>query len=188
MSPATALVPARPGDRLLPRAWMGLGSVLAALALTAVTIPTLSALYGVVVPLAFVVGAAHGTALVLAPHRPVPAVLASLGSVLAVGLLATGGDGLPWPVPVATLITQVILCLLVALHGDLRLATGTLLGSAAVAGVPLVRALGDAGLWSGAAGNLLTFGCLALLVTAAGLALSLVLPESSEPGPRQRLR
>lgn len=176
MSPASALVLERPGERLLPQAWNGLAAVLAALALTAVTIPTLSVLYGVFVPLSFLVGAAHGTALAVAPHRPGPAVALSAGSVVAVGLLATTVGGLPWPVPVATMLTQLCLCLLVALRGDLRLAGLAVVASLAAAVVPLPRVLTDTASWSVAAGNLLTLCCLAVLVTAAGLALSLVLP------------
>lgn len=176
MSGATAIVLDRPGDRLARPVWTGLLTGLAAVALTAVSIPLLSALYGVFVPLAFLVAVAHGVGLVLAPRRPRLAVHLSGAAVLAVAVLTVTSSGLPWPVPVATMITQLLVITFVALRGDAAAAVTAVLVSLAAASAPLVLTLGDRDLWPVGSTTVLTFATIAVLVTAAALAVSRTVP------------
>lgn len=181
---ATAVVLPRPGDRLTPPVWLGLLAGLAALALTAVSIPVLSVLYDVFVPVALVIAATHAAALLLAVSRPVLATGLSAGAVLVTAVLTVTSSGLPWPLPVATMITQLLVCALVGLRGDPARAVATFAVSVAAAWAPLLLAVVRGGLWSIGFGNLVTFGAVGLLVTAAALAVSTALPGAalrSEP-------
>lgn len=177
MTGATALALDRPGARLRPQVWQTLLTALCAVSLTAVSIPLLATLYDVFVPLAFLLAAAHAAALVLAPFRTGLATGLSAGSVLAIALLSLGAtelSALAWPLPVATLVTQLLVCGLVALRGDVRTAVTALAVSTVAASAPLVVTLADGTLWATALPNLVTFTCVAVLVTALGLGVSRV--------------
>ncbi|WP_109472804.1 hypothetical protein [Ornithinimicrobium cavernae] len=180
---ATALVLDRPGERLGPQVWAGLLVALAAVALTAVSIPTLSALYGVFVPLSFLLAAAHGGALVLATYRAGAAIGLSALAVLTTGLLTVTSSGLPWPLPVATMITQLLVVAFVALRGGVRVALTALLASVVAASAPLVLMVGDGDLWSVAAPTLVTFHAVAVLVTGLALVASRLVPWGAQSRP-----
>lgn len=172
---ATAL--GAPGARLGRRNWARILSCLLAVAVTAVSIPLLAVLYDIFVPLTFLLAAVHGAALVLALSRPGLAIGISGWAIVLIALLGLGASGLPhlpWPLPVATLITQVLLCALIALRGGVRTALTALAVSVVASSVPLVVTLADGDLWATAGPNLLTFSCIAALVTAAGLLTSRV--------------
>lgn len=177
---ATALGAPRvgaPGARLGRRNWATLLSCLLAVAVTAVSIPLLAVLYDIFVPLTFLLAAVHGAAVVLALSRPALAIGLSGWAIVLIALLGLGASGLPhlpWPLPVVTLITQVLVCALIALRGEVRPALAALAVSVAASSVPLVVTLADGDLWATALPNLLTFHCIAVLVTAAGLLASRV--------------
>lgn len=178
---ATAATLDRPGSRLRPEVWRSMLTGILAVSLTAVSIPLLATLYDVFVPLAFLLASAHAAALVLAPVRPRPAIALSAGTVVAIALLSLGATGLPalaWPLPVATLITQLLVCAFIALRGELRTALTALWVSAVAASVPLVVTLADGDLWATALPNLGTFHCVAVLVTAVGLGVSRAVPSA----------
>ena len=183
---ATALVMDRPGDRFTPQTWRNVLLAVGVVALTAVSIPTLSALYGGFVPLAFLVAGAHATALVLTATRPAVAIGLSAVTVLATAAVTAGAD-LAWPLPVVTMITQLLLCAFIAVRGRVGPAIAALLVSVLAASAPLILALGQEDLWQVGAGNLATFGCLALLVTALGLGISRFIPwERTQPSRLRR--
>src|SRR5699024_4815362 len=97
------------------------------------------------------------------------------GAVLAIAMLSLGAtelSALAWPLPVATLVTQLLICGLVALRGDRHTAITALVVSTLAASAPLVVTLADGSLWATALPNLTTFTCVAVLVTALGLGLS----------------
>lgn len=172
---ATAVTLDRPGSRLRPGVWQGLLSGVLAAGVTAVSIPLLATLYDVFVPLAFLVAAIHAAALVLAPFRPRLAIGLSVGSVLAIAALSLGASRLPdlaWPLPVATLITALLVLALIGLRGDARTTVTALVAHIVAASAPLVVTLADGDLWSAAVPNLLTFHCVAVLVTALALGAS----------------
>lgn len=176
---ATAMTLDRPGSRLRGDVWRGLLAGLLAVAVTPVSIPLLATLYDVFVPLAFLLAVCHGAALLLAPFRPHLAIGLSAWSVLAIALLSLGASGLPglaWPLPVATLITALLVLALVGLRGEVRTAVLALGVSVAAASAPLVVTLADGDLWSTAVPNLLTFHSLAVLVTGAMLVASRITP------------
>lgn len=179
MTGATALVLDRPGARLRRRVWTGLLAGLAAVCVTAVSIPLLATLYQVFVPVAFLIAVAHGAAVVLAVSRPGLAIGISGWSVLAIAVLGAGATGLPWPLPVTTLITQVIVCTLIGLRGDVGTAVTALLVSLAAAAAPLVLTVADPGLWPGAAANLVTFSSVAVLATVAALLVATAGPRAT---------
>lgn len=177
---ATAVTLDRPGSRLRPGVWQGLLSGLLAVAVTAVSIPLLATLYDVFVPLAFLLAATHAAALVLAPFRPRAAIALSAWSVLVTALLSLGASGLAglaWPLPVATLITALLVLVLIGLRGDVGTAVTALLVSTAAAWAPLVATLADGDLWATAVPNLLTYHSVAVLVTALSLVASRVIPR-----------
>ncbi|NLG22438.1 MAG: hypothetical protein GX555_13525 [Actinomycetales bacterium] len=183
-SGATAVVLPRPGERLGASVWLGLLAGTAALALAAVSIPVLSALYGVFVPMSFLIVMSHAAALVLAPYRPGVATGLSVAAVLATAVFTVTSSGLPWPLPVPTMITQLLVCAVVALRGDPVRAVMALVASLAAASAPLLFAVFQGDLWSVGFGNLVTFGAVGVLVTTGGLVASALLPGSglrSEP-------
>lgn len=166
-----------PGARLRPVTWKTLLAWVLAVAVTAVSIPLLAILYDIFVPLTFLLAAAHGAAVVLALSRPGLAIGLSAWAIVLIALLSLGASGLPhlpWPLPVATLITQVLVCALVELRGEVRTALVALAVSVVASAAPLVVTLADGDLWATAVPTLLTFHCIAVLVTAAGLLLSRV--------------
>lgn len=174
----------RPGARLTAPVWWGLLSGLLAVALAAVSIPVLSALYGVFVPVAFLIAGAHAAALVLAVRSPGAAVALSAAAVLATAVLTITSTGLPWPLPVPTMVGQLLVCALVGLGGDRPHGILTLLVSLAAASVPLLIAVVQGELWSVGFGNLVTFGAVGVLVTALALAVSPMIPAPARPtGP-----
>ena len=172
---ATALTLDRPGSRLRAGVWQGLLAGLLAVGVTAVSVPLLATLYDVFVPLAFLLAGAHATGLVLASFRPRLAMGLSAWSMLVIALLSLGASGLPglaWPLPVATLITALLVLALIGLRGDVGTSVAALLVSIAAASAPLVVTLADGDLWQAAVPNLLTFHSVALLVTGAALVAS----------------
>lgn len=177
---ATAVILDRPGSRLRPEVWQRMLTGVLAVSVTAVSVPLLATLYDIFVPLAFLLAAAHAAALVLALFRPGLAIGLSACTVVAVALLSLGATGLPalaWPLPVATLITQLLVCAFTALRGELRTALTALWVSVVAASVPLVVTLADGDLWATALPNLGTFHCVAVLVTAVGLGVSRAVPR-----------
>lgn len=158
-----------PGDRLIGRVWTWLLVSLAALVLFAVNVPILGAVYGVFVPVAFVVAGAHSAALVLAVDRPQAAIGMAMTGAFATALLTVGEPGLPWPLPVVGLITQVLLCLLIALRHGTTTAVVAVGGVVLAAAVPLVLVVPDAALLSPAWRNLVTVTAITIFVTAAAV-------------------
>ncbi len=111
--------------------WIGLG--VAAVALAAVGIPLLAAVYEVIILLAFVLGMAQAAALPLALLRPRLAAALVVGSTLVFSLVTAQSSAAPWPVPVVTLIVTSLLLLVLSLAGRWRLAVGTLCAMVATA-------------------------------------------------------
>jgi hypothetical protein len=159
-----------PGDRLRQEAWAVLLVGLATVSLFAVGVPILSAGYGVFVPVAFLLTTLHGASLVLALLRPGVAVAVSGAAVLLTGVLTYASTGLPWPVPVVTMIAQVVVCLMISLRGSAYAVLAAVVVSLAGATAPLLlMAFGADG--HSPAGQLVTFGAVLLLVSATGLTI-----------------
>lgn len=167
-APAAPALP-EPGDRLLRRVWIGYLTALVTLALYAVTVPTLAALYDVSVPVAFLVAAAHVAALPLTLVRPNEAVGFSAVVLVATALLTAGAAGPPWPLPVTTMVTQLLICLAVSVRGDVALAIASVALSLGAAAAPVALESVSLGEVPGATENLVTFGSIAALVSALAL-------------------
>lgn len=165
----------RAGVPLASRGLVALFTGVAALTLTAVGIPVLATLYAVFLPLAFLVAALQAAALVLAPWRPRLATGLGAYGALMTSILTLGAEhlpGLPWPLPVATLIGCLIVCALIGLRGELGTSALAFLVIGGAVLPPLVVTIGDGDLWATAVANLVTFGCVGVLVTGGALLLA----------------
>lgn len=163
----TAVMP-QPGEPLMSGRLLLVLVVVACLVLTALNATLLPSLYGVSVPLAFLVTALHSASLLLALTRPWPAVAASTVSVAATVPLTVGQHGLPWPVPVVSLLLVTLMCLVLAIRERWMLSVAGALGAVGVAagwGLAL-RA------WAGAPSvvdELTSFASILALVVAFGI-------------------
>lgn len=164
--PPSAIVLPAPGDRLVGSVWVWLLTSLAALALFAVNVPVLGAVYEVFVPVAFVVAGAHAASLLLAVDRPQAAIGMTMAATVATALLTVGEAGLPWPLPVVGLITQVLVCLLIALRHEPATAAVAVAGTVLAAGVPLLLTLSGGALLTAGWRNLVTFTAITVFVAA----------------------
>lgn len=120
--PTAPTAPRAPRSIYVPRpgvvAWSIL-SVLAA-ALFAVSVPLNAGIYGVPVAAAFLLGVLQCGSILLAVQLPKAAIVTSLIPVVAVPLLAQAVDA-PWPWPVAGLIAQCAVLVLIGLRNPWRL-------------------------------------------------------------------
>ncbi|MDA3643924.1 histidine kinase [Saccharopolyspora indica] len=98
---------AQPGTQIKPVVWAAGALGVCALALAAVAIPLDAVVFGMPVPLAFVLGAAQPAAIVLALFHPRSAAGISCAAVFV--LAAAVGDVGVWPVSVTTLIGHALL-------------------------------------------------------------------------------
>lgn len=129
----------RIGDRLLSQDRLRVLTWLAALVTLVVNASTMPSLYDAVVPIALVVAVLQSSALVWALTRPWFAVGVATVAATATTLLTADGHGLPWPVPVITLITLALMVFILAVHDRWPLpVAGALLpvGAAALAALP----------------------------------------------------
>lgn len=158
----------RVGVRMLSQSWLPLLVWLLMLAVLAVNASITPSLYDAVVPIALVVAVLQSASLVWALTRPRFAVGISTAAVAATTLLtAAGRDGLPWPVPVITLITLSLMVFLLALRERWTLpVAGALLPVAAAALAGLSWHSGDSG---GYMTNLLTAASVLALVLTFGI-------------------
>ena len=103
----------------------------AAAAIATVSIATHSALYGMSVPIAFVLGLLQGGSVLLAVLRPWFGVAAQLASIvgIAIGTSATNG---PWPMPVIGMVALAGVLVALGLRGDWRIGGVTWLASSGI--------------------------------------------------------
>jgi len=157
--------PATPGDRRL-RAWTWLAAAVLAVVLVAVSVPIAATAYGVHLLAAFATSLALAGAIPLAVRWPwLGAALSTVG-LLAFALLSAASDGVPWPWPVTSIISQGAVLIVLGLMRPWWL------GAAAwLAGVVVTTpfAFVDAG----AAADVVT----AAAVTAAALAVGVLIAQ-----------
>jgi signal transduction histidine kinase len=138
------------GGRLGTAGWVTWGAI--SVALTAVSIPTHAALYGVIVPIAFVLGILQGGSVLLAAVRPWWGAAAQLVAVVGIAAASRPAGG-PWPMPVVGMIALAAVLVVLGLRGHWRigavawLAGFVLLVSAALVagtwGAPVEGAVAD---------------------------------------------
>ncbi|MFX4272726.1 sensor histidine kinase [Propionibacteriaceae bacterium Y1685] len=158
----------QPGAPLMSGRWLMILVIIAAVALAALNASLLPAVYGVLVPIAFLITALHSASLLLALTRPWLAVASSTISVAATVPATLGDHGPPWPVPVVTLILVTLISLVLAVRETWPLPVAAAGGAALVASAwgLLLR------LFAGApaiGANLITFASILALVVAFGI-------------------
>ena len=108
----------RGGGRMLqPLGWAVWSTV--SVAVATVSIATHASLYGLSVPIAFVLGILQGGSILLAVLRPWLGAVAQLVSVLGLAL-GVGPQG-PWPMPVVGMIALAAVLVALGLRGDWRI-------------------------------------------------------------------
>ncbi|MFS0728943.1 sensor histidine kinase [Curtobacterium sp. 1P10AnD] len=95
--------------------------VVIAATLFAVAAPVTAVVYDVPVPLALLVTAVLSVSLGLAPVLPRTASVAHLVAVAALGVMTTGGDVAPWPLPVTAIVGLGVLVVVLGVRTDWRL-------------------------------------------------------------------
>lgn len=168
-SPATRSAGGPPA-LITGRVWLWLITGIASIALLAIGIPVMSVLYGLFVPLSFLLIGLHCIALAASVKWPRTAVALSAVVLLALALSTDTADGLPWPVPVTLLITQTLLCLLIAARNGWATTLVTALASLAApfAELLLTSTPGD-GIPSGAVANLIVYASILALAAIIGI-------------------
>jgi signal transduction histidine kinase len=141
--------------RLGTAGWIVWGAV--SVAIAAVSIPTHAALYGVLVPIAFVLGMLQGGSVLLAALRPWWGAGAQLATVVGIAVASRPSDG-PWPMPVVGMIALAAVLVVLGLQGNWRIGAVSWLA----AFVLLVSTALVAGTWGALAG-----GAVADLIVAA---------------------
>lgn len=113
----------RNGGRMLePIEWAAWSTV--SVALATVSIATHAALYGVSVPIAFVLGLLQGGSVLLAVLRPWFGVAAQLVAVVGFAVTTSAAQG-PWPMPVVGMIALAAVLVALGLRGEWRLGAAT---------------------------------------------------------------
>ncbi|MDN5727749.1 MAG: histidine kinase dimerization/phosphoacceptor domain-containing protein, partial [Propionibacteriales bacterium] len=175
---ATRRLPRRPGwfDAVMPQPgaplmsgrWLLVLVIIAAVVLTALNASLLPSLYGVQVPIAFLITALHSASLLLALTRPWLAVAASTISIAATVPLTEGAHGLPWPVPVVSLLIVTLTCLVLAVREPWPLPVSAAAGAILLAGLwgMLLRLFADA---PPIGSTLVSFASILALVIAFGI-------------------
>ncbi|RWZ51459.1 sensor histidine kinase [Labedella phragmitis] len=95
-----------------------------AVAVTSVSIPTHAALYGIPVPLAFLLGALQGGSILLALVRPVAAAAVHVVSIVGIALTTSAADG-PWPIPVLGIIALSVVLVVIGIRARWTVAAAT---------------------------------------------------------------
>ena len=112
--------------------WALLGAGAVGIAALAVEAALGSTLYGIPIALAFLVALLHAAAIPLALQRPLLAGAAAVLGVWLTALLAWETVGLPWPWPIAVMVTHSVALALIG--ASTRPAVGMLTWLAAIAG------------------------------------------------------
>ncbi|MGO3885353.1 MAG: sensor histidine kinase [Mycetocola sp.] len=102
----------------LPR-WAWITLTLVAIALASVSAPLNAVFYGVPVAIALVLAVLHAGSILAATAWPRTAVVASTGTVAALGVFASSGSGVLWPIGVTTLLTQLAVITVLGLRARL---------------------------------------------------------------------
>jgi signal transduction histidine kinase len=137
-----------------------------AVALTSVSIPTHAALYGVAVPLAFVLGVLQGGSLLLAVARPALAAGVHVVSIVGIALTTSAADG-PWPLPVVGIVALSMLLAVVGTRASWIVAVGTWLVAMLLLLIILTVATAQGGDVGGAGSTLIVASSVTAFVTIA---------------------
>jgi signal transduction histidine kinase len=149
-------VDATRGGRLLePIEWAAWSTV--SVAIATVSIATHAALYGVSVPIAFVLGLLQGGSVLLSVLRPWFGVVAQLVAVVGFAVTTSAAQG-PWPMPVVGMVALAAVLVALGLRRDWRIGAATW---AAAMALLVVVALVSAGVGGS------TDGWIADLIVAA---------------------
>lgn len=143
----------RNGGRMLePIEWAAWSTV--SVALATVSIATHAALYGVSVPIAFVLGLLQGGSVLLAVLRPWFGVLAQLVAVVGFAVTTSAAQG-PWPMPVIGMIALAGVLVALGLRGAWRVGAVTWLSAMVLLVVVALVVAGAGGATGGWAADLI---------------------------------
>jgi signal transduction histidine kinase len=137
-----------------------------AVALTSVSIPTHAGLYGVAVPLAFVLGVLQGGSVLLAVARPALAAGVHIVSVVGIALATSAVDG-PWPIPVVGIVALSLLLAVVGTRASWIVGVGTWLVAMLLLLIILTVATAQGGDVGGAGTTLIVASSVTALVMIA---------------------
>jgi len=132
---------------LEPIGWAAWSTV--SVAIATVSIATHAALYGVSVPIAFVLGLLQGGSVLLAVLRPWFGIAAQLVAVVGFAVATSAQQG-PWPLPVIGMIALAAVLVALGLRGDWRIGAATWASAMAllvVVALVAARTGGETGGW-----------------------------------------
>ncbi|GAB3247380.1 sensor histidine kinase [Arthrobacter pigmenti] len=159
-----------PQEIITRQAWMWSITGFASIALLAVGIPVMSVLYGLFVPFSFLLIGLHCIALAASVKWPHAAIALSAAVLVALALSTDTAEGLPYPVPVTVLITQTLLCLLIAArNGWATTLVAALASLVAPFGELLLTSTPDGEFSSGAVANLIAYASILALAVIIGI-------------------